>query len=152
MDRQIDFVDYDASFLEKSWEWLNNPVIKSMTNTPDFTKDNQLAWFQSLQFKTDYFIKGIRFNNIAVGAVGLKNITTSDAEYWGYIGDSEYWGKGIGSEMLSFAIEKGKEKKLKKLYLKVVESNTRALNLYKKFCFKQRDGENDLVYMELDLI
>ena len=126
--------------------------IKKLTNTPDFTKENQLTWFSSLKSKKDYFIQGILYNNIPVGVMGLKNITQVQAEYWGYIGEIDFWGKGIGSTMMDVAIQKAKELNLEKIYLTVLEDNFRAKNLYKKFNFKEKEGSKDgLVYMELEL-
>lgn len=152
MNNCIKFVEYDEIYLEKSWEWLNNPTIKKLTNTPDFTKEGQQAWFKSLKDKKDYFIQGISYNNLPIGVMGLKNITETQAEYWGYIGEIDFWGKGIGKEMMTFAIQKAKELNLEKLYLTVLEDNLRAKKLYEKFNFKEKENnENELVFMELNL-
>jgi len=148
---KIDFVEYDKTFLEKSWEWLNIPIIKDLTNTPDFTKEAQLAWFKSLKSKNNYYIQGILYNKTPVGVVGLKNITEHDAEYWGYIGKVDFWGKGIDTNMMLYVLEKAKEKRLKKVYLTVLKKNDRAINLYRKFNFKQKSIKEKLIYMELDL-
>jgi RimJ/RimL family protein N-acetyltransferase len=126
----IALVDYDLVFLEKSWYWLNDPEIKSLTMTPDFTKKDQQDFFQSLPNKKDYWIKGITHDNIPVGAMGLKHITKNDAEYWGYIGEKDQWGKGIGSFMLDQAIRKAVELKLKNIHLRVTKNNNKARNLY----------------------
>ena len=93
--QKIKFVEYNEIFLEKSWEWLNNKEIKYLTCTPDFTKEQQKKWFLSLKDKKDYFIKGVLYNDTPIGVVGLKNITNTNGEYWGYIGEKEYWNKGI---------------------------------------------------------
>ena len=137
-------VNYDLTFLEKSWEWLNDPEIKALTLTPDFSKEDQLQFYRSLPQKKDYWIRGITENNIPVGAMGLKNIDIggSSAEYWGYIGEKEFWGKGIGKFILKEAILKARELNLKKIYLKVTTKNTIAKNLYLKMGFKkQSSGE-----------
>lgn len=153
MDFKITFSEYNELFLQKSWEWLNNPIIKNLTNTPDFTKEEQISWFKSLKNKKDYFIKGVYFNNKPIGVVGLKKINNINAEYWGYVGETDYWGLGIGSQMLDFAIKTAKDLSLKKIYLTVLSSNQRAKNLYHKFGFKQVTSEanNKLISMELCL-
>ena len=152
MQGEVKFCEYDNSFLDKSWEWLNNPIIKKLTNTQDFDKESQIAWFNSLENKKDYFIQGILSDNTPIGVMGLKNITATQAEYWGYIGEIDFWGKGIGKEMMSFAIQKAKELNLEKIYLTVLKDNLRAKKLYEKFNFKEKENkENELVYMELEL-
>ena len=129
-------VDYNLDFLDKSWEWLNDPEIKTLTLTPHFTKEDQINFYNSLPHKADYWIKGIIENGKPIGAMGLKHITKTEAEYWGYIGDKEYWGKGIGSFMMKEAIIKAKAFGLEKIYLKVSAQNTRAKQLYSKMGFQ----------------
>lgn len=134
--QEIKFVEYDEIFLEKSWEWLNEKEIKYLTCTPDFTKEQQKKWFLSLKDKKDYFINGVLYNEIPIGVVGLKNITDTDGEYWGYIGEKEYWNKGIGRHLINHIIEYSKILKIQKIYLKVIKQNVRAFKLYEKVGFK----------------
>jgi len=144
--------NYNLTFLEKSWEWLNDPEIKELTMTPDFSKEDQQKFYKSLSEKKDYWIKGIIENNIPIGAMGLKNISTCDqsAEYWGYIGEKEYWGKGIGKFILKQAIIKAGELHLKKIYLKVSYKNIIAKNLYLKMGFKKKSS-GEIEYYEITL-
>lgn len=127
---EIKLVDYTVDYLELSWKWLNDPEIKALTNTPDFSPDQQLKWFNSLASKKNYFIRGIEFSNIKIGVCGLKNITQSDAEYWGYIGDKQYWRKGIGTLILLEMEKKAKEAGCNSLWLNVLKSNSNAILLY----------------------
>jgi RimJ/RimL family protein N-acetyltransferase len=129
---EIKLVDYTADYLELSWKWLNDPEIKALTNTPDFSPDQQVEWFNSLASKQDYFIKGIEFSNSKIGVCGLKNITQSDAEYWGYIGDKQYWRKGIGTLILLEMEKKAKELGVKTVWLNVLINNANAIQLYSK--------------------
>ena len=148
----VKFVEYNEIFLNKSWEWLNNPRIKELTNTPDFTRESQQNWFNSLKYKKDYFIQGILYKDIPIGVMGLKNITETQAEYWGYIGEIDLWGKGIGTIIMDSAIKKAKALNLKKIYLTVLDDNVAAKRLYEKFNFKTKANKKDrLVYMELEL-
>ena len=149
--QKIKFVEYNEIFLEKSWEWLNDKEIKYLTCTPDFTKEQQKEWFLSLKGKKDYFIKGVLCNNTPIGVAGLKNITDTDGEYWGYIGEKEYWNKGIGKELINYISHYGYILNLKEIYLKVIKDNIRAIKLYQKMGFKKLLKENDLIYMKLDL-
>lgn len=148
---KIRFVDYSIEYLEHSWEWLNDSEIKKLTNTSDFSKEDQLSFFKSLPQKNDYLIKGIEFNYKPIGACGLKKITLVEAEYWGYIGEKEYWGKGIGKFIINYLIGIAKEKSLKSIYLHVIESNIRAIKLYVKIGFEVENTIDGLVKMRLIL-
>lgn len=145
-------VDYNLHFLEKSWEWLNDPEIKLLTLTPDFTKEGQIKFYNSLPARTNYWIKGIAVNNIPIGLVGLKNINTSQksGEYWGFIGEKSFWGKGIGKFMIEEVLKKTKELRLKKVYLNVSSKNLRARNLYQKMHFK-KVSEGEIEQYEIEL-
>lgn len=129
---EIKLVDYTVDYLELSWKWLNDPEIKALTNTPDFSPQQQLKWFNSLASKHDYFIRGIEFSNIKIGVCGLKNITQSDAEYWGYIGDKQYWRKGIGTLILLEMEKQAKDFDVKSVWLNVLINNANAIQLYTK--------------------
>lgn len=149
--QEIKFVEYNEIFLEKSWEWLNDKEIKFLTCTPDFTKEQQKKWFLSLKDKKDYFIKGVLYNDTPIGVVGLKNITNTDGEYWGYIGEKEYWNKGIGKDLINYISHYSCILNLKEIYLKVIKDNIRAIKLYQKMNFKEFLEENNLIYMNLHL-
>lgn len=125
--------DYDKEYLELSWKWLNEPEIRELTNTPSFTLEQQLRWFENLpNTKSTYLIWGIEYNSQKIGACGLKNITENDCEYWGYIGEKSHWGHGIGKAIMILMENEAVNKKLDSIWLKVLNINTRALTLYKK--------------------
>ena len=147
----IKFESYTKVYLESSWRWLNDPYIKFLTNTSDFTKEQQIKWFENLKHKKDYIIWGVSFDDIPIGVFGVKNIDVSEkkGEYWGYIGEKEYHGKGLGSIILENVIEKSiSELSLNKLYLKVLCENIIAINLYNKYGFFEVRVENNLMIME----
>ncbi|MFS4471675.1 GNAT family N-acetyltransferase [Chryseobacterium sp. T20] len=150
----LSLIDYNEDFLEKSWNWLNDPEIKELTGTPDFTKESQKEWFSNLDRNETYFIKGISYNNQNIGVAGLKKIdrNNNNAEYFGYIGEKEYWGKGLSSQILSELVSIAKEKfGLSSLYLNVIPSNIRALRAYENFGFRIDCIENNNVRMTLKL-
>jgi RimJ/RimL family protein N-acetyltransferase len=142
----ITLCEYTIEFLDYSWEWLNDPEIKSMTNTADFTYEDQLNWYNALQKTSDYLVWGINYNNIPIGACGLKKITHVDCEYWGYIGEKKFWGKGLGKLILEIMIEKARSFGKKSVWLKVVKTNERAFQMYTKFKFEIEE-ENNLEYI-----
>jgi len=147
----INFVKFNKYFLDKSWEWLNDREIKQMTNTSDFTKKDQLKWFKSIKKNNSYKIWGILLDKKPIGACGIKNIHKEKGEYWGYIGEKEEWGKGYGKEIINYIETKSKKMGIKNIYLKVIENNERAINLYTKMGFKYISKNNNIVTMEKQL-
>jgi RimJ/RimL family protein N-acetyltransferase len=141
---RLSFGHFAEEFLEKSWQWLHDPEIKRLTMARDFTREEQSSWFNRLRERSDYLIWGISCDGIPVGALGFKNITQDQAEYWGYIGERAYWAAGLGEEMMRFVLQQAREMGLRKLYLEVHRDNARAIRLYTKFGFITA-GEKDQV-------
>jgi RimJ/RimL family protein N-acetyltransferase len=99
----LDMREMDEVALEKSWEWLNDPEIKRLTITPDFSKDEQKKWFESIKNRKDYWITVGWHNGEPIVIGGLKNIGEKDAEIFGYIGNKEYWGKGVAVDSTTYS-------------------------------------------------
>ena len=146
----------DHSFLESSYNWLQDDDFLRDLNADRVTLDEQAAWYANLSSRSDYWVKGIMLQNSWVGAVGLKHISYNDicmkksAEYFGYIYPRELRGRGLGyqayTKVEQFAIKLG----LQKIYLKVVEGNDAATAAYRKWGFKLEDrieGEVKLLLM-----
>lgn len=150
----LELVDYTEEVLEKSWSWLNDPEIKLLTSTPDFTQEDQKKWFSKLDNTDNYFIKTLSINNKNIGVAGLKKINKNNktAEYFGYIGEKEFWGKGLSNQILSKIISIAKEKfELESIYLNVIPGNIRAIRAYENFGFRIDSIENENVKMSLKL-
>ena len=147
----LELVDYDRGFLDKSWDWLNDKELKYLTMTPNFDKSEQVDFFNSLDTRENYFIYGITFMGVAIGACGLKNFINEKAELWLYIGDKSYWGKGLGKIIMNRLEEKALDKNLLKLYLKVIKENLVAINLYKNIGYTEIDNVNGYITMEKKL-
>lgn len=146
----IKLEEYSEVYLELSWEWLNDKDIKALTNTPQFSKESQNVWFESLKNKTNYKIWGVSYDNIPIGVFGIKNIDTEDkvGEYWGYIGRKEYWGKGLGKQILLNLLNVAKDDLfLENIVLKVLIDNEVAINLYKKVGFNEVSRQDGLINM-----
>jgi RimJ/RimL family protein N-acetyltransferase len=144
-------VRYDEGFLEHSWDWLSDPEVRELTGTPAFTKDAQAEWFRGLAEKSDYLIWGLSYAHRPIGAFGLKGVTSTEAEYWGYIGEKEFWGRGIGSWMIEFSVDEGRQLGLERLYLRVLSFNERAIRLYRKHGFDEAGKEGQLIRMVKEL-
>jgi RimJ/RimL family protein N-acetyltransferase len=150
----LTFTDYNEEILEKSWGWLNDPEIKKLTNSPEFTREDQKKWFYSLANNSSYYIKGLSLNNMSIGVAGLKKINNenNDAEYFGYIGEKQFWGKGLSRRILSeMVLVAKKEFKLKHLYLNVIPENIRAIRAYENFGFRIDHIEGNNIRMTLAL-
>ena len=149
MNPVVSFVPYTRDFLAKSWDWLNDAEIKSLTLTPDFTKEQQEKFYNGLPARKDYMIWGISLNGLPIGACGLKHITVKGAEYWGYIGEKQYWGKGLGSQIISHCERMAQARRLTELYLHVGKNNVRARRLYEKCNFTLDGAPNgDVIVMK----
>lgn len=144
---KIEFVCFDDIFLKYSWAWLNDPEIKLLTNTPDFSKEDQANWYDKIQGECEYLIWGIEADSEKIGVCGLKSFTVVDCEYWGYIGNKSYWGKGIGLQIMKAMEKKAKSLKLNSIWLKVIKDNERAIKLYHKNGFVIEESKNDLIVM-----
>jgi RimJ/RimL family protein N-acetyltransferase len=142
---RLAFVSFDEAFLERSWYWLQDPEIKRLTLTPDFTREEQLRWFRGLPQMSNYQIWGISCEGKPIGALGLKHITGSTAEYWGYIGERSHWNLGLGKQMIQFALDKAKELGLTEVYLKVGRENSRAIRLYTRAGFRSAGERGDVL-------
>ena len=144
---EILFKEFDSIYLELSWKWLNDPEIKYLTNTSDFTREQQREWFDSLAELTDYLIWGLEADSVPIGVCGLKNITNIDCEYWGYIGEKQYWGIGIGKEMMLLLEAKARDFGKTSIWLEVIKENPKAISLYKKLGYSKEAESNDLIKM-----
>lgn len=140
----VEFREFDRRTLEKTWEWLNDPEIKELTTTPDFDKESQEAWFQSLKGRDDYYIRSVWRDNDPIGAVGIKHITSTDGEIWGYIGEKEYWGKAVGIDMMQHLLDYARSRNLESVYSISLKTNLATYKINRRFGFekeKELNGE-----------
>lgn len=134
---KVQYKEYDRIILNKSWEWLTDPEIKRIMHTPEMSKESQEQWYQSLKGRKDYHIEGIWRDEEPIGVIGLKNITSNDAEIFGYIGEKKYWGKAIGLDMMQRMLDYGKVLGLKSIYAKIRKDNTSSIKLHHRFGFHE---------------
>lgn len=127
---EVSFGLFGREALELSFDWLSDPEIRRLTDTPVIDKATQEQWFSTLPWRTDYKVWAVIYKGKPVGAVGLKRIEAAKAEYFGYIGIKSCWGKGIGSAMLDFAEKQAGLLGLRRLELRVIDDNQRARALY----------------------
>lgn len=128
---RLEIVTYSREFLDLFWHWLNDPEVKKLTGTPDFTKLQQEEFFASLP-RSSYLIWGLMYEDKPIGVVGLKNIHNGSAEYFGYIGEKDYWGKGLFSKILVLIQCECKKISINHVYLHVAVDNHMANKSYIK--------------------
>ena len=145
---KVSWCKFDSIFLEKSWNWLNDPYINYYSVTGPITRKGQLEWFDSLQERSDYVIWGVKYQDIPIGACGLKNIKDEQAEFWGYIGEKELHGRGLGYDILISTLTKAKVMGFSKIVLKVLPDNQRAIRLYQKCLFDEFNRDDNYIYMK----
>lgn len=148
---KISFVEYTSDFLDLSWDWLNDPEIKSLTMTPDFSREDQINFFNKLSSRTDYQISGIVVNGERAGACGLKHIKNGEAEFWCYLGLKRYWGRGLGADILQHAEKECAKLCVTLLHLKVSNSNSRAFKSYEKNGFVANFRSDDYTHMSKNI-
>ena len=153
MAPNVTLVPYDRDYLDRSYDWLHDPEIKAMAMAPDFTRDDQEAFFAELPQREDYKIWGVAADGRPIGVGGIKNIAGGDGEFWCYIGEREYWGKGIGGRILELCEEKALELGVTRLTMTALETNERSLNAYRKAGFEllARDEAEGTVTLEKQL-
>ncbi|CAA9528358.1 MAG: hypothetical protein AVDCRST_MAG31-2141 [uncultured Sphingomonas sp.] len=144
----VRLVPFDRGFLDRSWVWLHDGETKRLTMTPDFTREDQRRFFESLPSRSDYRIWGVILDpEGAIGAAGLKHIGGGSAEYWGYIGEKSWWGRGLGGEMLAAVEAEARRLGLARLNLRVAAENIRAVRLYERAGFERSEERSGVLVM-----
>lgn len=147
----ISFVKFNEIFLEATYRWLQDAELLYLIDAIPITKELQLVWFENLPNMTNYKIYGVMCDGIPIGVCGLKHVTESAGEYFGYIGEKNYWGIGIGKCLVEYIEAVARTKQLKSVYISVREDNIRAINLYKKMNYQINFKENYLIKMNKKL-
>lgn len=142
---------FNELFLNESWKWLQDVELRNLIGMSEITKIQQIQWFENLDHRTDYFIWGVLYNNIPIGATGIKNIKNNHGEYWGYIGVKKYWGVGLGNDIIQLTELAAKTMKINTLELKVFHSNIRAVRMYKKNGYSVFRNTNSCLIMRKKL-
>lgn len=145
--RPIDFQD-----TENILKWRNSQAVKKyFCMQEDLTKEQHEWWLEN-RVKTGQTIQFIihdKQNDLDLGTVYVRNIDVehSNGEFGIYIGDSERRNAGIGSMAMELICNyMFEEKDMHKIYLRVLESNKRAISVYVKNGFQQEGVFKDHVY------
>jgi RimJ/RimL family protein N-acetyltransferase len=126
-------VPFDRNYLDRSWDWLRDPELKRLTMTPDFSREDQLAFFASLPSRQDYKIWGVEtLEDEPIGAAGIKKIADGSGEFWCYIGEREWWGRKIGGQILKLCEDEARELGIETLIMVADATNERSIRAFEK--------------------
>lgn len=133
---KIHLEPYDRTYLDLSWDWLSDPEIKALTLTPNFTREQQQAFFAALPRRTDYRIWGVASEaGEKIGAAGIKHIDGAHGEFWCYIGEREWWGRGIGGRILELCEDQARILGVERLIMIAAADNVRSVRAFEKMGF-----------------
>ena len=132
----------DESFISKNYlSWLNDNEVNRYLETRGSYDEKKLIKFIKVSIKKKICFWAIteKKNGTHIGNIKIDQIDFyhSRGEYGVLIGDKNSWGRGYAREASTIVIEFCfKILRLRKITLGVVESNKKALKLYKKLGFK----------------
>lgn len=147
---------------------MENILINKMTNEDleqikdNLSKDFDDFWNyeilkEELNSKTSEYIVAKNSNNSIVGFAGIK-IILDEAEIMNIVTKKEERHQGIGKLLLKEIIRISKENNICLINLEVNAKNTIAINLYKKYNFKEvglrkkyYNGQDDAILMTLKI-
>ena len=128
---------------EKVRRWRNKEGIRKLMLTQHVISQKEHSeWIENLKHRNDWKFWVVFVGNTSIGSANLQNINYRElSSEWGfYIGEDTYKGKGFGKCILFKLLEIFfDEMELENLFTKTLSKNFVALNLYKKFRFKEID-------------
>ena len=136
-------------------EWLNDPEVTAglATQFPMSLAD-ETRWFENLGNRP-IAERGFALDVQTVdgwqhiGSVGFHNFewTHRVAEFGIMIGDKAYWNSGYGTEAVRLMLKHGFETlNLNRIFLRVYETNPRAVRTYEKVGFVKEGIMRDAIY------
>jgi RimJ/RimL family protein N-acetyltransferase len=160
----IELVSIDSLFYPYLIKWKRDESLAHliMGKTSENTEEEISQWANKNQLDENQRLWGIYSHelNKPIGIARLMFIDwdASVTELGIYIGEMDAHGKGYGKKALDLLFQEAFQKlNLKKIYLKVLNSNTLAFQLYKKMGFNvegilkrhhfSQGGLHDIIYM-----
>lgn len=157
MSNNINLINFtDLTLEEKKMVllWRNHPTIKQwMYNSDDILLENHLNFIESLKGCTDKLYFLVKRGDDYIGVIDFTNIDKeSKSSEFGLYANIEL--KGMGKVLLNSICEYGFHTlNINKLIAEVFTENEKAINLYKKFNFKETTkkivNNREVICMEL---
>ncbi len=142
----------------KFQEWLQNPVLREQIDDARVpTMEDQKKWFLRVQNPDRKFFSLLTVpNGTLIGNCGFVDIdqAKNEATLRITIGDSASHGKGYGTEAVGLLLRHGfEEMGLKRILLKVLKSNLRAVRTYEKagFIVFSENAENNKAILTMSI-
>ncbi len=126
--------------------WLQNSELRLLIDDDRVPGlEDQMKWFKRVQQPDRKFFSLIAIpDGKLIGNCGFVDIDNArhEATLRITIGNPDYLGKGLGTEAVSLLTHYGFESmSLKKIFLKVLSTNTRAIRSYEKVGFSVMSEE-----------
>lgn len=142
----------------KFQEWLQNPVLREQIDDARVpTMEDQKKWFLRVQNPDRKFFSLITVpDGTLIGNCGFVDIDQAkhEATLRITIGDSASHSKGYGTEAVGLLLQHGfGEMGLKRILLKVLKSNLRAVKTYEKvgFTVLSENTENNKAILTMSI-
>jgi RimJ/RimL family protein N-acetyltransferase len=139
---KIKLIPFEKGHVPKTVEWVNDEeIIKLTDRSPEpVTLEGCYKWYDGIMEDKTKKLLAITADNgrSHIGNCGLFEIDkrSKKAKLWIYIGEKDYWGKGLGRKALKQLLDLGfQDLGLNRIYLYIVEDNTRAQKLYESVGF-----------------
>lgn len=136
-------------------EWLNDPeVIAGLSIYLPFSNADETHWFEGLMSRSmeeRTLAIDVKSDNTwkHIGGTGFEHLEWNNrsAEFGIFIGDKAYWNEGYGTEATRLMVKHGFETlNLHRIYLRVYETNPRAIRTYEKVGFVKEGIMRDAIY------
>jgi RimJ/RimL family protein N-acetyltransferase len=137
--------------------WLNDPEVRyGISVFLPMSIAREEMWFEKMlknsPIEQPLTIEAENVGNwVPIGNTGffdINNITRS-AEIGIMIGNKEYWDKGFGTKVMQLMLKHGFETlNFNRIFLRVYESNPRAVRCYEKVGFVHEGKQRQAVYKD----
>ena len=133
--------------IEKLREWKNKNR-KSFFYDKIINQEEQIKWFNKYLETSENFLFMIELDKSPIGCLGFKMVGEDADIYNVILGANEQKGKGVMSLALKILCSYIITLNVKKIYLKVLKTNSKAVNFYTKNLFSIKNEENNHYFME----
>jgi UDP-4-amino-4,6-dideoxy-N-acetyl-beta-L-altrosamine N-acetyltransferase len=146
----INFIDLSLEEKKMILKWRNHSSIRKwMYSKEMIALDDHLNYIKTLSDKKDRLYFLVRYKNEAIGVIDFTDIDYDNSRsYFGLYAkpNSRGFGKILLSSIIDYAFN---NLKIELLVAEVFEHNQSAINLYKKFNFKEKTRRENIIVMEL---
>lgn len=133
---------------ETLYRWDTKPHVQASASTSG-TVSFEADWEEELEPRddgTEFYIAEI--SDVAIGALQIIDPATEESHYWGpvasdlravdiWIGEEDYLGRGYGTQMMTFAIERCfQPPAVRMIIIDPLANNVRAHQFYERLGFE----------------